>query len=352
MTKIIQNHQYFEKYSKEKKIDKKHLKYFFESKFTIKSPKQYLNKINWKNSNDPLKLMTIPHTLEKEIKPYEVTDPIGDKPNLATNNLIHRYPDRVLLLLTNNCHINCRFCFRRELTHHSAPPNIGEIIQYISDHNEINEVIFSGGDPLTLSPKYINSICEKLDQINHIKKIRFHTKIPVVNPSHIDKKYLQLFKQIAKQKQLTIVLHVNHLNEIDDENIELFKKLRESALLLSQTVLLKGVNDNINTLAELFTNLVNNNIKPYYLHHLDLVKGASHFRVSIEKGKEIYRSLRGRISGQCIPEYVLDLPGGKGKVPVMWMDEVKSGIYKVKNFMGEIIVYEDPFIIKNTLTLK
>jgi lysine 2,3-aminomutase len=350
MKKIIKSHKDFEKYTKEKNIDQKVLNNFFESNFTIKSPLQYLNKIDWQNPNDPLKLMTIPNVFEKEIKGHEITDPIGDQQHLATNNLVHRYPDRVLLLLTNNCHINCRFCFRKELNHHSSPPNMKKIIEYISNHKEINEIIFSGGDPLSLSPKYIWNICEKLNKIEHIKKIRFHTRIPIVNPSHIDDKYLELFKKISKQKQLTIVLHINHLNELDDENIELFKKLRKSALLLSQTVLLKEVNDNTKILSDLFSNLVNHNIKPYYLHHLDLVKGTSHFRVSIKKGKEIFRSLRGKISGQCIPEYVLDLPEGKGKVPVMWLKKVtlnkknsnNSKTYQVKNFKGEIITYVDP----------
>jgi len=342
MTKHIQNHHDFEKYSREKKVGKEMLSSFFESKFTTKSPTQYLNKINWENPNDPLKLMTIPHTLEKKIKEYEVTDPIGDRPHLATDNLVHRYPDKVLLLLTNNCQINCRFCFRRELSHHSAPPNIEKIIEYIIDHSETKEVIFSGGDPLTLSPKYINNVCQRLNKINHITKIRFHTRIPIVNPDHIDEKYLELFEQIAKQKQLTIVLHVNHLNELDDKNIELFKKLRKSALLMSQTVLLKGVNDNKKTLSDLFSYLVNHNVKPYYLHHLDLVKGTSHFRISIKKGKEIYESLHRILPKNKIPKYVLDLPGGKGKVPVIEMKILKNGSYQAKNFKGEIISYIDP----------
>jgi len=342
MNNIIQSHQDFEKYTKDKKIDQKDLKNTFESNFTVKSPTTYLDKINWANDNDPLKLMTVPDKREKVVKQYEITDPIGDQSHLATKGLVHRYPDRVLLLLTNNCQINCRFCFRRELTHHSTLPDIEKIIEYISSHIEIDEVIFSGGDPLTLSPKYINSVCQKLNKIDHIKRIRFHTRIPIVNPGHIDEKYLQLFEKISQNKQLTIVLHVNHSNELDEQNIVLFKKLRKSALLLSQTVLLKDVNDNTRALSDLFTTLTNNNVKPYYLHHLDLVKGTSHFRTSIEKGKEIYKSLRGSLSGYCIPEYVLDLPGGEGKVPVMWLEEIKTGVYQVKNFKGRIISYVDP----------
>ena len=352
MKKLVQNQQDFEKYVRENKIEEERLKYIFESKFSIKSPQSYLDQINWQNDEDPLKLMVIPNILEQEVKEYEVTDPIGDQPNLATKNLVHRYSDRVLLLLTNNCQINCRFCFRRELTHHSTPPNLENIYNYLSLHPEVNEVIFSGGDPLTLSPKYLTEVFNKLKTIPHIKKYRFHTRIPVVNPNHIDQKYLDFFKLINKEKQLTIVLHINHHQELSKENMKLFKKLRKSALLLSQTVLLKGVNTNTQTLSELFSNLVDHNIKPYYLHHLDLVKGTNHFRVSIEEGKKIYRSLRGKISGQCIPEYVLDLPGGKGKVPVMWLEKFKiknskknislKQSYKIKTFKGEIIIYEDP----------
>jgi len=342
MNKIIQNHQDFEKYAEENKIDQKNLNNYFESHFTVKSPQAYLDQIDWQNNNDPLKLMVIPHTLETEIKEYEVTDPIGDQPHLATKNLVHRYPDRVLLLLTNNCQINCRFCFRRELTHHSTPPNLEDIYDYLKSHSEVNEVIFSGGDPLTLSPKYLTTVFEKLKTIPHINKYRFHTRIPVVNPSHIDKKYFDFFKLIYKQKQLTMVLHINHHQELSVENVKLFKKLRKSALLLSQTVLLKGINNDAETLSHLFSNLVENNVKPYYLHHLDLVKGTDHFRISIEEGKQIYQSLRGKISGQSIPEYVLDLPGGKGKVPVMWLKEVETSVYQIKNFKGETITYTDP----------
>jgi lysine 2,3-aminomutase len=352
MNKIIQNHQDFEKYAEENKIDQKKLNNYFESHFTVKSPQAYLDQIDWQNDNDPLKLMVIPNTLETEIKEYEVTDPIGDQPHLATKNLVHRYPDRVLLLLTNNCQINCRFCFRRELTHHSTPPNLEDIYNYLKSHTAINEVIFSGGDPLTLSAKYLTIVFEKLKTIPHIKKYRFHTRIPIVNPSHITQQYLDFFDLISKEKQLTIVLHVNHVQEITNANIEICKKLRKSALLLSQTVLLKNVNDNKETLVELFNKLITLNIKPYYLHHLDQVKGTDYFRISIAEGKRIYQSIQGELSGPAIPRYVLDLPGGKGKVPVMWLEEVTSKnkakkevskkSYQVKNFKGETITYEDP----------
>lgn len=312
--------------------------------FPIKIPAEYSKKIDWENNKDPLKLMSVPHILENNVQEYELTDPIGDESHLATNNLVHRYPDRVLLLLTNYCHINCRFCFRRELNYHSTPPNLENIQKYLIEHQEVNEVIFSGGDPLSLSAKYLDKVFTILKKVKHIKKYRFHTRIPVVNPSHIDKKYLELFKKINKDRQLTIVLHINHSKELDEKNKKLFKEFRKSALLLSQTVLLKGVNNNVETLTQLFTNLTINNIKPYYLHHLDLVKGTNHFRVSIEEGKKIYQQLRGNLSGQSIPEYVLDLPGGKGKIPVMWLkrnDQLKKE-YRVTNFWGEKIIYTDP----------
>jgi lysine 2,3-aminomutase len=345
MIKIIQNHQDFEKYTKENKIDSKYLKGIFESKFTIKSPKSYLDQINWKNDTDPLKLMVIPRILETNIQRHEISDPIGDQPHLATRNLVHRYPNRVLLLLTNNCHINCRFCFRKELNHHSTSPNLENIYSYLKLHPEVNEVIFSGGDPLSLSPKYLTEVFNKLKIIDHIKKYRFHTRIPVVNSKHINQNYLEFFKLISQEKQLTIVLHINHSNELNNDNIRLFKKLRESALLLSQTVLLKGVNYNKETLINLFSNMIDNNIKPYYLHHLDLVKGTNHFRVSIEEGKKLYQSLQRNLSGQALPKYVLDLPTGKGKVPVMWLKTIKKNtlknIYQIENFKGEVITYTD-----------
>jgi lysine 2,3-aminomutase len=346
MNKIIQNHQHFEKYIQQNKIDKKHLNNVIESHFTIKSPQTYLDKIDWKNAHDPLKLMTIPDQQENTITEYQLIDPIGDEAHLATKNLVHRYPDRVLLLLTNHCQINCRFCFRRELSHHATPPDLDAIITYLSNHSEVREVIFSGGDPLTLSPHYLLDVMEKIQAIPHIKRLRIHTRIPIVNPDHITQKYQEVFKQVSQNGQLTIVLHVNHGNELDQTNLALCKELRKYTLLLSQTVLLKDVNTNPKTLADLFVKLVEHNIKPYYLHHLDLVKGTDHFRISIEEGKKIYQALRGTISGQCIPEYVLDLPGGNGKVPVVWLQ--KSGrknqrqVYKVTNFKNQRITYIDP----------
>lgn len=343
MSKIVQSHNSLVKYVQSKNIDLGGEQIDIESKFTSKIPEFYLGKINWQKTSDPLRLMSFPDARERDIRSYEMADPIGDEPNLAVKNLVHRYPDRVLFLLTNNCQINCRFCFRRELTHHSTQPDLDQVVSYLDQHPEVKEVIFSGGDPLSLSAKYLEKVFNRLSQIPHLKIFRFHTRIPVVNPDHVGTTYLELFEKMAKNHQLVIALHVNHPQEFSPELEALTKKLsRSGTLLLSQTVLLKNINNNIKTLEELFRGLIEIGVKPYYLHHPDLVKGTHHFRVSIKEGKEIFRSLRGNLSGVCQPEYVLDLPGGKGKVPVMWLRKKKPGEYEVENFKGEIVTYIDP----------
>jgi len=280
----------------------------------------------------------------KQIKKHELEDPIGDKIRKKVLGLIHRYPDRALLLLSSACHIHCRFCFRKCQFKQKNSFNLDKIYSYLKTNKNITEIIFSGGDPLALSYTFLNKIVFKLLELQNIKIWRFHTRIPVVNPQALSKDLIKLLTKISRSKQLVIVLHINHPNEISDEMITVIKKLQKTgALLLSQTVLLKDINDSFQVLTKLFKNLMQIGIKPYYLHHLDQVQGTDHFRISIKDGKKIYQQLRGNLSGICIPEYVLDLPKGLGKIPVMWLETKDNKQYLTKTFENKLAGYIDPF---------
>ncbi len=342
MSKFIHSKTSLPKYLANKNIDGEIFSLDIDKKFPFLAPQAYLEKIEWQNSSDPLKLMVWPDGKEAQVKKYETKDPIGDEPHLAVPNLIHRYPDRVLLLLTNRCQINCRFCFRRELSHHSKPADIDQIINYLSQHPEVKEVIFSGGDPLTLSAKYLTNVYEKLSHIPSLKIFRFHTRIPVVNSEWLDENYFNFFKKISDHHQLVVVFHINHTKEIDDVFKTSCRRLLSiGAMLLSQTVLLKKVNNEPKILADLFSNLTYLGIKPYYLHHPDLVSGTHHFRISIEEGLKIVQEVRNQISGISMPTYVLDLPGGRGKVPIEALQKISPKTYQGTNFKNEIITYQD-----------
>lgn len=311
--------------------------------FAFMAPKAYLDKIDWSKPNDPLKLMVWPSEKELIKRDYQLNDPIGDEPHLGAPNLVHRYPDRALLLLTNHCQVNCRFCFRRDLTHHANLPNLDQIFSYLEKHNEIKEVIFSGGDPLTFSPSYLKKVYDKLSQINHLKIFRFHSRIPAVNPNWLDEKYLDFFDQVSQKHSLFLVVHINHSKEIDQDFTSLCRRLKRTGLtLLSQTVLLRNINDDALVLGELMTKLIECGVKPYYLHHPDFVVGTDHFRLSIESGLDIYTNLKKITSGVAVPSYVLDLPGGKGKVSVESLVRVDKKTYQAVNFKNEVITYIDP----------
>ncbi len=308
------------------------------NQFFLLVPKYYIDLINWYDPEDPLRKMVITSNLETDRHPYELEDPIGDQSHSPLPGIVHRYPDRCLLMLTNICAVHCRFCFRRNLLHNNKA-DFEKSIQYIEDHQELWEVILSGGDPFMFTDYFLEKVLNRLTKIKHIKTIRFHTRTPAVYPQRVTCEFLNI---ISKARPLTVVFHINHPREITDEfkkSVELLKNA--GAMLLSQTVLMKGVNNNSETLSHLFKGLVEISIKPYYLHHLDLAEGTHHFRVPIEEGKSIMHKLRGNISGVCLPEYVIDTPGGYGKVPVFWFQHVSKNTYQTTSFEWKNIVYID-----------
>ena len=297
--------------------------------------------------NDPVARQFIPHTDELLIRPEEDTDPIGDYVHTPLKALVHRHPDRVLLKPTLACAVYCRFCFRREMigphgdkvTHE----DIEQALDYIAAHTEIKEVILTGGDPLILSPVRLQSIMTRLHTIPHIDWIRIHTRVPVVQP---DKITAELLTAMQGVKPVTIAQHINHARELSDSATAVLKQLHLAGhLLVSQSVLLRGINDDVDALAELFTTLLKHRVKPYYLHHADLAGGTGHFRVSLKTGMHLMRALRSRVSGLALPSYVLDIPGGIAKIPVNgdYVQEVngRPGHYQLTAPDGQIYFYYD-----------
>jgi len=271
-----------------------------------------------KTANDPIALQYVPQAAELVITPEELNDPIGDEPHSPVKGIIHRYPDRALLTPVKVCAVYCRFCFRREQVGPGqkilSAAELESALDYIRAHNEIYEVILSGGDPLILKPEKLKALITALSAIEHVQVIRIHTRIPVADPQRITD---AMGDALQTSKALYIAIHTNHKQELSTLAQEAFARLiKYGCTLVSQTVLLRGVNDNAQALEDLFRRLLALRVKPYYLHHPDLATGTSHFRLSIAEGQAIFKQLRGRLSGLALPTYVLDIPGGYGKVPI------------------------------------
>jgi len=294
---------------------------------------------------DPIARQFVPVGDELRILPEERADPIGDIAHSPVEGIVHRYPDRVLLKAVHVCPVYCRFCFRREMV---GPQGLGTLepeamkaaFDYIRQHDEIWEVILTGGDPLILSPRRLEEIMRELATIDHVKIVRFHTRVPVVEPRKIDAALIAALK--ASGKTVYVALHANHPREFTDEARAACARLVDAGIvMISQSVLLKGVNDDPAVLADLMKRFVENRIKPYYLHHPDLAPGTSHFRLSIEEGQKIVAALRGRISGLCQPAYILDIPGGHGKTVVSenGLRKTADGCFSVSDYRGGEHVY-------------
>ncbi len=267
---------------------------------------------------DPIARQFVPDTRELHTMPEELADPIGDDVHEVTPGLIHRYPDRVLLKFVSACAVYCRFCFRRETVGQGDGLSRAELdgaFDYIRAHPEVWEVIISGGDPLIATPRRLASLVAAIAGIPHVKIARFHTRVPVVAPERVTPELIAALK--APGVTTWVAIHANHPRELTPEARVALARLADAGVaLVSQTVLLRGVNDDAETLAALMRAFVEARVKPYYLHHADLAPGTAHFRTTIEEGQALMRALRGRLSGLAQPAYVLDIPGGHGKVPV------------------------------------
>ena len=268
---------------------------------------------------DPVARQFVPDPAELETTPEETADPIGDQIHEVTEGLIHRYPDRVLLKFVQVCAVYCRFCFRRETVGpeapHLTPEALERALTYIRTHPEIWEVVVSGGDPLVASPRRIAALVQALAAIDHVRIVRFHTRVPMVAPDRVTGALVDALT--APGITTWVAIHANHPREFTAGARTALARLADAGIpLVSQTVLLAGVNDDPETMTGLMRAFVENRVKPYYLHHGDLAPGTSHFRTTVGEGQALMRALRGRVSGLCQPTYVLDIPGGYGKVPL------------------------------------
>ena len=315
------------------------------ARYAVAIPPALAALIDRNDPNDPIARQFVPDVAELDVRPEENVDPIGDHAHSPVEGIVHRYPDRVLFKLTHVCAVYCRFCFRREMVGPGKPNALStearaRALAYIAAHPEIWEVILTGGDPLVASVRRLSETLRALAAIDHVKVLRIHTRVPIAAPETITPALVRALK--LKAKPTWIAVHVNHPRELGAEQRAAIARLAEAGLpLVSQTVLLKGVNDSVETLEALMRALVACRIKPYYLHHADLAPGTAHLRTDIATGQALMRALRGRVSGLCQPEYVLDIPGGHGKAPVgpAYLARTDESHMTVTDFTGQTHVY-------------
>jgi len=294
------------------------------ARYAVSLTPDVIDLIDSDDPSDPIARQFVPDPSELAVRPEERADPIGDDAHSPVEGIIHRYPDRVLLKPVHICPVYCRFCFRRE----SVGPGhrrwlsraaLVRALNYIRARPQIWEVILTGGDPLVLSPRRLREVVRALERIDHVKIVRVHTRVPVVAPARITAELVRAIKapRNASSKATYVVLHANHPRELSARARAACARIVDAGIpMLSQSVLLRGVNDDPDTLAALMRTLVENRIKPYYLHHGDLAPGTGHLRTTIPQGQALIRALHGRLSGLCQPTYVLDIPGGHGKSPI------------------------------------
>lgn len=314
-------------------------------RYAISAPRHLIDLVDKAAENDPIALQIVPSVKELITTDDERVDPIGDHTHSPVKGLVHRYPDRVLLKVHSACAMYCRFCFRREMVGPGGDmmtdTDIADALDYIRNHEDIWEVILTGGDPMMLSARRISTLLDALDCIEHVKVVRFHTRLPVAAPERITEGLVTALSN--RRATIYVAVHSNHAREFSKDALAACRKLTDVGIpLVGQTVLLKDINDNAEVLADLFRTMVEARIMPYYLHHPDLAPGTSHFRVPIETGQALMRQLRGRISGLAIPTYILDIPGGYGKVPVgpSYISDSKDGALEIQDINGQPHAYQ------------
>lgn len=316
------------------------------SKFRMAITPYYLCLIDPLDVNCPIRKQAIPSISEMVVGKNDLIDPLDEDKDSPVPGLTHRYPDRVLFLITDMCSMYCRHCTRRRFagqTDHELPNNrIEQAIEYIKNTPSVRDVLISGGDSLLMSDAKLESIISRLRAIEHVEIIRLGTRTPVVMPQRITEGLVNMLK---KYHPIWVNTHFNHYDEITTESAEAIAKMADAGIPLgNQSVLLRGVNDCVETMRKLCTRLVHMRVRPYYIYQCDLSLGIEHFRTPISKGIEIIEGLRGHISGLCVPTFVVDAPGGGGKIPVMpnYVISQAPGKFVLRNYEGVITTYSEP----------
>lgn len=317
------------------------------SKYRMAITPYYLSLIDLNNPYDPIRKQAVPDSRETYFAPEDQRDPLHEDEDSPCTGLTHRYPDRVLFLVTNQCSMYCRHCTRRRFSGQNdtalSKEQIDTSIEYIRSHREVRDVLISGGDPLTLSDDRIEYILKRLREIDHVEIIRIGSRVPVVMPQRITPELCDMLK---KYHPLWMNVHFNHPNEITPESEKACAMLADAGIPLgNQSVLLAGVNDCVHIMRELVRKLVQIRVRPYYIYQCDLSLGLSHFRTSVSKGIEIIEGLQGHTTGFAVPTFVIDAPGGGGKIPIMPNHIISQGHrkYVLRNFEGKLTTYTEPY---------
>ena len=315
----------------------------------------YLSLIDPKDPNDPVRKQAIPTVAETHVSDADLRDPLHEDVDSPTPGLTHRYPDRVLMLITDQCSMYCRHCTRRRFAgqHDCASPKdrIEKAIEYIEKTPQVRDVLLSGGDALLVSDAKLEYIIKRLRAIKHVEVIRIGSRVPVVCPQRITPELVNMLK---KYHPIWLNTHFNHPNEITEESAAACARLANAGIPLgNQSVLLRGVNDSVSTMKALVCGLVKIRVRPYYIYQCDLSMGLEHFRTPVSKGIEIIEGLRGHVSGFAVPTFVVDAPGGGGKIPVMpqYLISLGGGKAILRNFEGVITTYTEPTDYDNSASL-
>lgn len=315
----------------------------------------YLSLIDPKDPNDPVRKQAIPTAAETHVSDADLLDPLHEDVDSPTPGLTHRYPDRVLMLITDQCSMYCRHCTRRRFAgqHDCASPKdrIEKAIEYIEKTPQVRDVLLSGGDALLVSDAKLEYIIKRLRAIKHVEVIRIGSRVPVVCPQRITPELVNMLK---KYHPVWLNTHFNHPNEITEESAAACARLADAGIPLgNQSVLLRGVNDSVSTMKALVCGLVKIRVRPYYIYQCDLSMGLEHFRTPVSKGIEIIEGLRGHVSGFAVPTFVVDAPGGGGKIPVMpqYLISLGGGKAILRNFEGVITTYTEPTDYDNSASL-
>jgi len=316
---------------------------FAAHKLSLAITPYYFNLIDTKNPECPIRKQVIPNIKESYIAPGESSDPVGEEGTMPVPGIVHRYPDRVLFLVTDRCASYCRYCTRSRLVSNAQSydfhPELEQGLKYIESHPEIRDVLISGGDPLLLSDAKIESLLGRLRAIPHVEFIRMGSRIPVFLPQRITPELAEIFR---KHGPIWMSIHTNHPKEVTQELAVACERLSLAGVPLgNQSVLLDGINDSVEVMKSLVHRLLMIRVRPYYLYACDLIEGSTHFRAPIQKGIEIIRGLRGHTTGYSIPQLVVDGPGGGGKIPLNpeYVQAIHDGVLELRNFEDRTYIY-------------